>query len=68
MTCQRQSSCAKNSWKLTRKLQLLAGHGLERHGKVERRNRDLRHLLERHDEAFLRDSDILDSQTSNGEV
>jgi hypothetical protein len=52
----------------TRELQLLAGHGLESHGEVEWRDGDLRHLLERHDKAFLRDSDIIDPCTSNGEV
>lgn len=49
-------------------MKLLAGHGLEGHGEVERRDRDLRHLLERHDEAFLRDLDILDTHASDGEV
>ena len=53
---------------LTRELQLLTCHGLECHGEVERCDGDLRHLLERHDEAFLRDSDIVDPYTSNGEV
>ena len=49
-------------------MQLLACHGLQRHGEVEGCDGNLRHLLERHDEAFLRDSDIVDSYTGNGEV
>ena len=53
---------------LTRELKLLAGHSLKCHREVEGCDRDLRHLLERHDEAFLRDSDIVDAHTSNGEV
>lgn len=49
-------------------MQLLACHGLECHREVEGRYGDLRHLLERHDEAFLRDSDIVDPYTREGEV
>ena len=49
-------------------MQLLASHGLEGHREVKRRDGDLRHLLERHDEAFLRDSDIVDPYTGDGEV
>ena len=52
----------------TRELQLLASHGLQSHGEVEWGDGNLRHLLERHDEAFLRDSDVVDPYTSNGEV
>jgi hypothetical protein len=61
-------SCKQEDVMLTRELQLLASHGLQSHGEVEWRDGNLRHLLERHDEAFLRDSDIVDSYTSNGEV
>lgn len=53
---------------LTRELKLLAGHSLKCHREVEGCDRYLRHLLERHDEAFLRDSDIVDTHTSNGEI
>jgi ribosomal protein L35 len=55
-------------WQLTGELKLLAGHSLKRHGKVEWRDGNLRHLLERQDEAFLRNSDILNPYTSNGEI
>jgi len=41
---------------------------LKCHREVKRCDRDLRHLLERHDEAFLRDANILDPYTSDGEV
>jgi hypothetical protein len=41
---------------------------LESHGEVEWRDGNLRHLLERHDEAFLRDPNIVDPYTSDGEV
>ena len=49
-------------------MQLLARHGLQCHGEVEGRDGDLSDLLEGHDEAFLRDSHIVDPYTSDGEV
>jgi hypothetical protein len=58
----------QEDYERTRELQLLAGHGLQGHGEVERRDGNLRHLLERHDEAFLRNPNIVDSYTGNGEV
>jgi len=63
-----ENHCVMVHWRLTRKLQLLACHGLECHREVERRDGDLRHLLERHNEAFLRNSHIVDPYTSYGEV
>jgi hypothetical protein len=49
-------------------LQFLARHGLQRHRKVEGRDADLPHLLERIDHAFLGDLDSIDTNAGDGEV
>lgn len=50
------------------KLQLLACHGLKRHGKIEGCNAELRDLLKRIDEGLLADANFLDTSAGNGEV
>ena len=49
-------------------MQLLACHGLQRHGEVEGCDGNLGDLLEGQDEAFFGDTDIVDAYTGNGEV
>lgn len=56
------------TYRRQRELQLLACHGLQRHGEVKGRDAQLRHLLERIDKGFFGDADFIDPYASDGEV